>query len=391
MLELLAWLVALPLAAPLAYLGVELFLGLRPLPEEPQRAVPARICLLVAAHNEVAWIAATVDALSAAVPGAQILVVADNCDDATAAEARKAGADVVERHDPDRRGKGFALAFGREELAGSPPDVVIVVDADCRLGDGSAERLAARAMVGGRAVQAANLLTAEKDASPLVAVSNFAMLVKNLIRARGLVRLGGGALLFGTGMAFSWSLFVTLPLATADAVEDLSLGLWLARQGTGIELDDRALVTSPAAALADSRAQRSRWEHGFLRTAITQGAPMLFRGVATASRHVAALGGHLLVPPLALLMLLAIPGLALLAGVGVLSGNWTPLLLTGSAFGFAATALLASWWWHGRGILPLAALLRIPVYILWKIPIYIGFFTRNQKAWNRTRREDERH
>ena len=217
------------------------------------------------------------------------------------------------------------------------------------------------------------------------------MLVQNLLRARGLVRLGGGALLFGTGMAFSWSLFVTLPLATADAVEDLSLGLWLARQGTGIELDDRALVTSPAAALADSRAQRSRWEHGFLRTAITQGAPMLFRGVATASRHVAALGGHLLVPPLALLMLLAIPGLALLAGVGVLSGNWTPLLLTGSAFGFAATALLASWWWHGRGILPLAALLRIPVYILWKIPIYIGFFTRNQKAWNRTRREDERH
>ena len=102
MLELLAWLVALPLAAPLAYLGVELFLGLRPLPEEPQRAVPARICLLVAAHNEVAGIAATVEALSAAVPGAQILVVADNCDDATAAEARKAGADVVERTDPAR-------------------------------------------------------------------------------------------------------------------------------------------------------------------------------------------------------------------------------------------------------------------------------------------------
>src|SRR3546814_77955 len=161
----------------------------------------------VCSSDLAAGIAATVEALSAVAPGAQILVVADNCDDATAAEARKAGADVVERHDPDRRGKGFALAFGREELAGSPPDVVIVVDADCRLGDGSAERLAARAMVGGRAVQAANLLTAGKDASPLVAVSNFAMLVKNIIRARGLVRLGGGALLFGTGMAFSWSLF----------------------------------------------------------------------------------------------------------------------------------------------------------------------------------------
>src|SRR3546814_2115493 len=89
-------------------------------------------------------------------------------------------------------------------------------------------------------------------------------------------------------------------------------------------------------------------------------------------------------------MLLAIPGLALLAGVGALSGNWMPLFLTSAAFGFAAAALLAAWWRHGRGILPLAALLRIPIYILWKIPIYVGFFTRNQKAWNRTRREDER-
>src|SRR3546814_16716748 len=116
------------------------------------------------------------------------------------------------------------------------------------------------------------------------------MLGRKFIRARGLVRLGGGALLFGTGMAFSWSLFVTLPLATADAVEDLSLGLWLARQGTGIELDDRTLVTSPAAALADSRAQRSRWEHGILRTAIMQGAPILFRDAETAPRHVASPG-----------------------------------------------------------------------------------------------------
>src|SRR3546814_10508632 len=73
--------------------------------------------LLVAAHNEAAGIAATVEALSAVAPGAQILVDADNCDDATAAEARKAGADVVERHDPDRRGKGFALARSEEHTS----------------------------------------------------------------------------------------------------------------------------------------------------------------------------------------------------------------------------------------------------------------------------------
>ena len=391
MIEPFAWLVALSLAAPLSYLGVELFFGLRPFSPKPPSAAPSRICVLVPAHNEGAGIAATVEELAAAAPGAQILVIADNCSDATAARARQAGADVVERNDPGRRGKGFALAFGRERLTGTPPDVVIVVDADCRLEKGSAERLAARAMTCGRPVQAANLLTADKDPSPLVAVSNFAMLVKNLIRARGLVRLGGGSLLFGTGMAFPWPLFATLPLASGDAVEDLNLGLWLARRGTGVELDDRSLVTSPAAPLTDSHAQRSRWEHGFLRTAITQAIPMLFRGVATASRHVLTLGAHLLVPPLALLILLTVPTLALLVVAGMWTGNWVPLLLTGASFGIAAFALFASWWKYGRGILPLGALLRVPVYILWKIPIYVGFFTRNQMVWNRTRREDERH
>jgi len=97
-----------------------------------------------------------------------------------------------------------------------------------------------------------------------------------------------------------------------------------------------------------------------------------------------------MVPPLALLMLLSVSGLALLAMVGFVSGNWTPLWLGGAAFVFAVAGLLASWWRHGRGILSFAALLRIPFYIVWKIPIYIGFFTRNQRDWNRTSRDGER-
>ena len=390
MIALLAWLVALPLALPLLYLGSELLLGLRALrPATAAITGKTRILLLVPAHNEAQGIGSTVAALGDAVPAAEILVIADNCEDDTAAAARAAGAQVAERADPMHRGKGYALAFGRDQLVTDPPDAVIIVDADCRLMTGSAERLAARAIASGRPVQAANLLTAEGDASPLVAVSNFAMLVKNLIRARGLVRIGGGALLFGTGMAFPWPLFRTLPLATGDVVEDLGLGLWLAHQGIAVDLDDRARVTSPAAALANSRAQRSRWEHGFLRTAARQGIPMLLGGIATASRHRAALGAHLLVPPLALLMLLALAGLAFTAAAGAVGNYWLPFQILAAAFLIDVALLLAAWWRHGRGELPLKALLLIPLYMLWKIPIYIGFFTRRQTGWNRTRRASE--
>src|SRR3546814_2979484 len=55
------------------------------------------LAILVPAHDEADSIAPTVAALAAAAPGARILVVADNCGDATAALAREAGADVIER------------------------------------------------------------------------------------------------------------------------------------------------------------------------------------------------------------------------------------------------------------------------------------------------------
>ncbi|RYD45373.1 MAG: glycosyltransferase [Sphingomonadales bacterium] len=393
MIETIAWLIVMPLAFSHAYLGAETWLGLRPLrfDRDGDAAAPPRLALLIPAHNEGAGIAETVHMLANEAPEARILVVADNCTDDTALLAAQAGADVAMRNDPDRRGKGYALAFGRDELALAPPDAVIIVDADCRLDGNSATRLAARAIATGRPVQAANLLTSPDAASPLVAVSNFAMLVKNLVRARGLMRLGGGAMLFGTGMAFHWPLFVRLPLATDDAVEDLNLGLWLARQGVRVDLEDRALVTSGAAPVEASRAQRSRWEHGFLRTAASEGVPLVLRGIGTASRNLATLGAHLLVPPLALLMLLSLVGLAAIAALGAASGNWIPLLLGSAAFAFSGAGLCAAWWRYGRAILPFASLLRVPFYILWKIPIYLGFFTRNQKHWNRTTREGERN
>lgn len=390
MTEYLAWLVVLPLAASLLYLGAELLLGLaEPRPLCDLDGPSPHIVLLVPAHDEAAGIAGTVAALRASAPGADILVVADNCSDRTAARARAAGAAVIERTEPEHRGKGFALAFGRDHLTNNPPDAVIVVDADCRLGEGSARRLAARAVAAQRPVQAANLLTAEPPVPTLVAVSNFAMLVKNLVRARGLMRLGGGVPLFGTGMAFPWPLFAVLPLATGEAVEDLELGLWLARQGIAVELDDGARVTSPAASVASSRAQRSRWEHGFLRTAAREGLPLLVGGIASGSRLRTMLGAHLLVPPLALLMLLVLLGLAAAATVGVLAGVWPPFLLLAAAFVFVAAMLLAAWWIYARDALPIGTLLRAPLYIIWKIPIYLRFFTRRQTEWNRTQREGE--
>jgi cellulose synthase/poly-beta-1,6-N-acetylglucosamine synthase-like glycosyltransferase len=59
-------------------------------------------------------------------------VVADNCSDDTAALARAAGAQVLQRHDDSKKAKGYALehAFNHFFAAAKKPDAVVVVDAD---------------------------------------------------------------------------------------------------------------------------------------------------------------------------------------------------------------------------------------------------------------------
>ena len=108
------------------------------------------------------------------------------------------------RTDVERRGKGFALAAAREFLRADPPDVVVVLDADCRIDRASLETLSAAAFSSRRACQAINLLAPDLAAPPMVQISNFAFLIKNLVRQRGLQRLAGRAHLTGTGMAMPW-------------------------------------------------------------------------------------------------------------------------------------------------------------------------------------------
>ena len=89
--------------------------------------------------------------------------MADNCADDTAAVAAAAGAEVVERQDPTKIGKGYALDWGLRHLSLDPPEIVVMIDADCRLNDGAIERLAATCAMTHRPVQALYLMTAPSD------------------------------------------------------------------------------------------------------------------------------------------------------------------------------------------------------------------------------------
>jgi len=372
-----AWALLIVTAWPTAVLLIELIAAqLPPRPIEAEGAPD--IAIVIAAHDEAGGIAATLAAVRSVAPaGARLLVVADNCGDATAALARAAGAEVIERQDAARHGKGFALAFARDYLASDPPAVVIVLDADCAMaGDGIA-RLAAAAQALGRPVQSAYLMRPRPDRGALAALSGFAFLVRNLVRQRGLARLGAPAVLTGSGMAFPWTVFAGAPLASGDLVEDLRLGVALARAGDPPAFLADVTTCSDPAPRGAMRAQRSRWEHGFLRSALRTAPPLIGAG----RWPLLWLGLHLTVPPIALLATIDLIALLLLAASPLPQAILAGLVL------LLALLMLLSWARFGRQQISARQLLLVPFYMVWKLPIYMAALLRPERRWVRTGRD----
>lgn len=346
------------------------------------------ICVLMPAHDEALGLRATLESLLPRLPAnARLLVVADNCVDKTARIAAEAGADVIERFDAARCGKGYALDFGVRFLRNHPPDIVIVVDADCQVAPGALRSIALQTAKTGRPVQALYLMQSPPGASLATRISEFAWLVKNQVRPLGALRLGLPCQLTGSGMAFQWKQISVAPLASSQIVEDLELGLDLARAGAAPMLCPEALVTStfPVSATG-ARAQRTRWEHGHLGM-IAGGAPkLLLESVSHCKWPLLALAIDLCVPPLALLALLISTALFATTAFFVASQARMPLCVASGAFVMLASAVLMAWFRFARHLISLADLAGIPLYVLSKSTLYINFVRKRQVSWLRATR-----
>lgn len=390
-LDSLAWMLSAVPALLLTVLAVELLLGV--LVRRKRPAVGSgrhRAAILMPAHNEAGGIATTLARLQPALDDTiRLIVIADNCTDETAAIARAAGATVIERHDLNQRGKGHALAFGREYLRADPPDCVVVLDADCEMSGPDLRLLIETTVSARRPVQSCYLLRSRPGDRPMTQISNFAFLIKNLVRQRGATAIGAPTILGGTGMAFPWGLIVDAPLATSHLVEDLVLGIDFAKQGHSPLQLESAATWSESASQQDTLTQRTRWEHGYVDTALRHGLPLVVSGLARLRPGLAWFGLSVMVPPLALLMSL---GLAALAGtvlLGLLGASWTPALLLGGLIGAVALLLVLAWARDGRQMVSAGTLARIPLYLAWKIPVYLRLAGKRETQWVRTGRDGE--
>lgn len=348
-----------------------------------------RVAVLIPAHNEALGISATLaDLIPQMQAGDRLIVIADNCDDETASVARAQGAIVIERFNSEQRGKGYALAYGLEHLEPDPPDVVTIIDADCAVAPDVIEKTAILAYQHGRPVQSKYLMEQPATPSPKDAISALAFLVKNWVRPAGLNRIGMPCPLTGTGMAFPWLVICHAPLASGNIVEDMQLGLDLAIDGAPPLFCAEANVVGrlPDKASA-ATSQRTRWEHGHIKTLLSQG-PRLFKEAFVQRRlDLLAMALDLCVPPLSLLVALWLGVMVVLLSLAALTGQWFPGMVLGGIGIFMGLAIVMSWYRFGRHQIPGKVLLTAPLYILWKIPLYVAFIVKPESQWVRTQRD----
>jgi cellulose synthase/poly-beta-1,6-N-acetylglucosamine synthase-like glycosyltransferase len=387
---LLLALIVAPLALLTLCFAMELFAGISPLhwPARRQVGVP-RTAIVVPAHDEAAILATKLAALREAAEGlARILVVADNCSDRTAEIARKLDVDVVERRDPGRRGKGFALDFAKRHLMKDPPDVVIIIDADCSTDASSVGELAASCAACQAPCQATNLQMALPGSSPTVKLSTFAFFIRNVIRQRGLQRLAGRVHLLGTGMALPWVQFVGAELATGNIVEDLKLGQDLAAAGHLPKLVEAATVWSEAETEANTLSQRRRWEGGFLQNAVRTGPALILTSLRKRDAGGLWAAVSLMIPPFALLLMLDIAALGVVSMLAAVAhASWLPASFLALSIVLAGTGMGLAWGAGGSRFVGLGDLARAPLYLAWKLPVYLGFARHGApKNWQRTDR-----
>ena len=349
----------------------------------------ARVGVLIPAHNEEAGLSGTIAKIRPQLrPGDRLLVVADNCSDETAPIARTLGAEVVIRTDPVNRGKGFALDCGIRHFAGDPPEIVVVIDADCVLGDFAIDRFAAACKATNRPVQGLDLMIAAPGSAVGVRFREFAWRVKNWLRPLGLSAAGLPCQLMGTGMAIPWQIISTANLATGSLVEDLKLGLELAAGGHPPVFCPAAMVTSEFPTTDEgSRSQQRRWEVGHLGVIATEVPRFLMKGVRRGDGNLVALTLDAAVPPLTLLWLMILTVLVVGFGfwqLGIGSAAFVVSLWNTAGFLCAAAAC---WLAVGRDILSLRSGLSVGLAALAKAPFYWRIvFRRQADAWIRTDR-----
>lgn len=354
-----------------------------------------KFAFVVPAHNEERHIEKTIRSLQEVeYPRSMydVVVIADNCTDSTGAIAQACGTIVLTRFDAERRGKGFALQWAFDQLLNSTAQYegFIVIDADSVVAKNFLHVLNWYLEQGYGSIQAADLVAPNPGAWSSE-VSRISLLLYNLVRPLGRKAFNGSAGLRGNGMCFSASTLRKVPWRIHSLTEDLEYGLVLLLNGimTVFAPETYLHATMPLQS-KHAESQRIRWEGGRL-PVVKKYAPILFY---SAIKEFSWIKADALIELLTPAFVNMVGTVMMITGVKYFSVNFLDV----------HSGMLIQYW-YGLLVVPVLyvcigliaaradralckALFYFPIYLLWKIQLYIKlFFTGITKEWIRTTRE----
>lgn len=218
-------------------------------------------------------------------------------------------------------------------------------------------------------------------------ISMFSLTVKNLVRLKGLNRLGWHSLLTGSGMAFPWSVISKVSLAGSKTTDDMQLTVDLVIAGDSPIFCQEALVTGRLMKNKHAQSQRMRWEHGHIEMILVEVPRLLKEFIKQRRIELLVLALDIFVPPLSLLVMMGLIATMICYLAVTIGASLLPAAIASIAGCFIVVGVLLAWWQYGRNNLSLLSLIAIPFYVLSKIPIYLKFVVQPQSRWLRTERD----
>jgi cellulose synthase/poly-beta-1,6-N-acetylglucosamine synthase-like glycosyltransferase len=257
------------LGLPMIYLCVLSFSALiyKSHYHSPSAKIYRKYALVIPAHNEEKVIPLLLkDLKNLDYPSEKydVFVIADNCTDKTADIVKKFGYSVLQRNDPDKKGKGFALHWGLNQILSKPHsfDGIIILDADIRFYQNSIHVLNSHIDKGAEVVQGYIKLKPEPGEWSSES-TRFGRTLNNYVRALGRKKLGFPTTLKGIGMCFSVNVLKNNPWKAHSLTEDLEYGLQLFLKKINIIFAPEVIgyAISPHNP-QNAESQRERWELG---------------------------------------------------------------------------------------------------------------------------------
>lgn len=354
----------------------------RPRPAPPETTTVPFFSIIVPAHNEGETIAATVGkVLAFEYPRDRfaLYVVADNCDDDTAGLARTAGATVLERTDAINRGKGHALAYALEQIRADAGDAVLFLDADSSPEPDYLRVMARYVARGDRVIQGCYVVEAP-DRNWFTRLTSVSFVFRNRWQFPACDALGLTLPLRGSGMCFSAPVIYGLGWISHGLTEDMEMTLRLIRADIPVSFAPAAVSGQfMPATPGEAVTQRVRWsagERGVRAILLRQEIPWAVR----AGRWRAALSLILMAPPPFSLQMC---GALVLALAAWFAGPLLFFLSLVVLLGYCGYFLLGVERFDRRGV---EAVAMLPVFVAWRVGVYLLACFRKPIAWVRTPR-----